>query len=398
MWNAPERGRYDVVIAGGAMMGSSTAWWLSELDPGLSVLVLDRDPSFEFASTTHSNSCMRQQFSGELNIRISQFAAAFVQDLPERIGADWAPKLKVRDFGYLYLAADEGFADVLRANAEVQHACGVPTELLGPDEIAARYPFYEVSDIVLGSINTRDEGYWDGQAVLDAWRRSARGRGAEFARGEVAGIETAAGRVMAVTLADGARIACGAFVNATGPRCAAVAAMVGADLPVAPRKRWSWVFRAEAPLDRPLPLTIDPSGVHVRENGGGTYQAGGHPAEDLDAAPDDFAPGDGFFEEHVWPVLAARVPAFERIRVTHEWVGHYAYNRFDRNAVIGPHPDLPNFLFLNGFSGHGLQQSPAMGRGTAEWIVSGGYRTLDLSPFHYDRIPEGRPIVEQAVI
>ena len=398
MWDAPESGRYDVVIAGGAMMGSSTAWWLSELDPSLSVLVLERDPSFEFASTTHTNSCMRQQFSGELNIRISQFAAAFVQDLPGALGADWAPRLKVQNFGYLYLAADKGFADVLRANAAVQRACGVPTELLGPDEIAARYPFYDVSDIVLGSINTRDEGYWDGQAVLDAWRRSARGRGVEFARGAVAGIETAGGRVTGVTLEDGARIACGTFVNATGPRCAALAAMVGADLPVAPRKRWSWVFRAEAPLDRPLPLTIDPSGVHVRELGGGTYQAGGHPAVDPDVDPDDFAPLDGFFEDEVWPVLAARIPAFERIRVTHEWVGHYAYNRFDHNAVTGPHPDLRNFLFLNGFSGHGLQQSPAMGRGTAEWIVHGGYRSLDLSPFHYDRILEDRPIVERAVI
>ena len=398
MWDAPTGDRYDVVIVGGAMMGSSVAWWLSELDPALSVLVLERDPSFETASTTHTNSCMRQQFSGALNIRISQFAAAFVQDLPGFIGADWAPRLKVQAFGYLYLASDEARAEALRADAAVQRACGAETELLGAAEIAARYPFLEVGDIVLGSINRKDEGYWDGQAVLDAWRRSARGRGVEFARGAVTGVEVSGGRVRGVVLDDGGRIGCGTLVNAAGPRAAAVARMIGADLPVAPRKRWSWVFRSETPLDRELPLTIDPSGVHVREHGGGTYLAGGHPEDDPDVAPDDFAPVDGFFEDHVWPVLAHRVPAFERIRVTHEWIGHYAYNALDRNAVTGPHPEVPNFLFLNGFSGHGLQQSPAMGRGTAEWIVHGGYRTLDLSPFHYDRILAGAPIVERAVI
>ncbi|PRY94612.1 glycine/D-amino acid oxidase-like deaminating enzyme [Hasllibacter halocynthiae] len=398
MWDAPEGDRYDVVIAGGAMMGSSTAWWLSELAPELSVLVLDRDPSFEFASTTRTNSCMRQQFSSELNVRLSRFAAEFVQDLPRFLREDWAPRLRVQSFGYLYLAADEGSAEMLRANAEVQRRCGAATELLTPGQIAERYPFYELDDVALGSINLVNEGCWDGQAVLDAWRRSARGRGAEFARGVVTGIETAGGRVTAALLEDGTRIACGTLVNAVGPRAAALARMVGTELPVAPRKRWTWVFHAETPLDRPLPLTVDPSGVHVRELGGGTYQAGGHPEDDPDVDPDDFAPRDGLFEDHVWPALARRIPLFERIRVTHEWIGHYAYNRFDRNAVAGPHPDVPNFLFLNGFSGHGLQHAPAMGRGTAEWIAHGGYRTLDLSPFHYDRIPEGRPIVERAVI
>ena len=397
--DGPSRAAYDVVIVGGGIMGSSAAWWLTQMAPAMRVLVIERDPTYASAATTHTNSCMRQQFSTELNVRISQFAAEFVTSLRERMGGDErVPELSIRNFGYMYLAADEGFADVLRANAAVQRAAGAETVLMTPEEIAAAYPFYALDGIVLGSINRKDEGYWDGAAVFDAWRRSGRERGVEVVRAEVAGVVRGAAGVEAVVLADGSRVACGQVVDAAGPRAARIAAMAGVELPVEPRKRMSWVFRAERPLDRDLPLTIDPTGVHVRENGGGTYQAGGHAAHDPAVEPDDFEIDPDLWQDHVWPVIAARIPAFEAVRVEAEWAGHYDWNPFDHNAILGSHPDVPNLHFLCGFSGHGLQQSPAMGRGTAERLVHGVYRTLDLTPFHYDRILAGAPIPERAVI
>ncbi|MEO0745770.1 MAG: FAD-binding oxidoreductase, partial [Pseudomonadota bacterium] len=287
---------------------------------------------------------------------------------------------------------------VLRANIAVQHAAGAATQLMSADEIKAAYPFYNVDDIVLGSINTVDEGYWDGSTVFEWWRRQARERGVEYVQNEVVSIQRSGGRVTSVTLASGAVINCGQLVNASGPRAAHTAAMAGIEVPVEPRKRYSWVFSAEQPLDRDLPLTIDPSGVHVRENGGGTYQAGGHADVDPAVDYDDFTMDHGLWEAHVWPVLATRIPQFEAIKVTAEWAGHYAMNTLDHNAILGPHPEVENFIFLNGFSGHGLQQSPAMGRGTAEWLTYGSYRSLDLTPFHFDRILAGTPIVERAVI
>ena len=205
-------------------------------------------------------------------------------------------------------------------------------------------------------------------------------------------------RIESVTLASGEVIACGQIVNASGPRAAQTAALAGIDLPVEPRKRYTWVFKAERPLDRDLPLTIDPSGVHMRENGGGTYMCGGHADIDPAAAYDDFAMDHGLWESHIWPAVATRIPQFEAVKVLREWTGHYAYNVLDQNAITGPHPEVGNFIFLNGFSGHGLQQSPAMGRGTAEWLTYGEYRTLNLGDFHYARIIANAPIRERAII
>ncbi len=396
----PTKSSYDVVIIGGAMMGSSTAWFLTaNPDFDGSVLVIERDPSYEWCSTAHTNSCIRQQFSNELNVRISQFAADFIKNLRSYMGGDVrVPEMGIQSYGYMYLADNDGFAGVLRENQAVQIAAGAETRLMTPDEIAAEYPFYALDDIVLGSINKKDEGYWDGGTVFEWFRRSARERGIEYIDGEVVGINREGNKITSVTLASGDVIACGQMVNASGPRGALTAAMAGIELPVEPRKRFTWIFTAEQPLDQELPLTIDPSGVHMRQDGPKSYLAGCPADPDPAVDPTDFAMDHNRWMDHVWPVIATRIPQFEAIRVVSEWAGHYAYNTLDQNAVIGPHPEIGNFLFLNGFSGHGLQQSPAMGRATAEWLTYGAYRSLDLSPYHFDRVLRGEPLVEKAVI
>lgn len=398
----PKKNAYDVVIVGGAIMGASTAWFLSDsADFDGTVLVIERDTSYEACSTSHSSSCMRQQFSTELNVRISQFAADFVKNLRRYMGGDErVPELSIRSFGYMYLADNDAFAKVLRESLSVQQDAGAATQLMTPDQIKEAYPFYNVDDVVLGSINLVDEGYWDGSAVFDWWRRSSRDRGVEYLENEVVAINRNAADTLveSVTLKSGDVIACGQLVNASGPRAALTARMAGIEVPVEPRKRFTWVFKADKPLDRDLPLTVDPSGVHVRENGGGTYQCGGHTDLDLAADYDDYLMDFSLWENHVWPILAARIPQFEAVKVQSEWAGHYAMNTFDRNAIMGPHTELGNFIFLNGFSGHGLQQSPAMGRGTAEWLTYGEYRALDLSPFNFERILANRPIIEKAII
>lgn len=397
--SAPDHDSYDVVIIGGAIMGSSTAWWLTRLGFSGRVLVVERDPTYEKAATTLSFSCIRQQFSTELNIRISQFGADFVQSLRAQMGGDdRVPALKIQNFGYLYLADDAGFADALRANQKVQAAAGAGTRLLAPDQIAAEFPFMMVDDLVLGSLNTRDEGYFDGSTVFDWFRRKACAAGVDYVADEVVGLDVSGSQVTGVRLKSGRTVGCGTVVNAAGTRGAKVAAMAGIVLPIEPRKRFNWVIQAARPLDRPLPLVIDPTGVFAREVGGGIYMAGGHADVDPAVDHDDFVMDQDLWLDKIWPALATRIPAFEAVKVISEWAGQYDYNTLDQNAITGPHPEIGNFLFLNGFSGHGLQQSPAMGRATAELILHGAYRTLDMTDFHYQRIAEGRALVEGAII
>ena len=402
MAQLPQHKNYDVVIIGGAMMGSSTAWFLSNMSGFQGkVLVVEMDRTYANSSTAHTNSCMRQQFSNELNVKISQYAADFVKNMRSYMGDDpRVPELTIQNYGYMYLSDNDELTATLRENQKVQIAAGAETELLGTDEIQARYPFYQLDDIQLGSINLKDEGYWDGGSVFDWWRRGAADNGVEYISNRVVGMDVSGGRVQSVTLETGEVIGCGQVVNTSGPRAALTAKMAGISLPVEPRKRFTWIFSAEKPLDRDLPLTIDPSGVHMRQDGPTTYLAGGPPADEDDIAvdPDDFTMDHGRWENHVWPIIATRIPQFEAIKVVTEWAGHYAYNTLDQNAVLGPHPEITNFVFLNGFSGHGLQQSPAMGRAIAEWIAYGEYRSLDMAPFGFERVLEGRKFVEKAVI
>ena len=401
-YQKPKRENYDVVIVGGAIMGSSTAWFLTENpDFNGSVLVVERDPSYAMCSTSHTNSCIRQQFSNELNIRISQFTADFIKNLRQYMGDDErVPELKIQNYGYLYLADNEHFAEILRSNQKIQLAAGAGTRLLTPEQIKQEYPFYQTDDLVLGSINTVDEGYWDGNTVFDWFRKSARERGTEYLANEVISMtrNPAGDRIESLTLATGEVVGCGQIVNASGPRAVRTSRMAGIEIPVEPRKRYTYIFSAEQPLDHELPLTIDPSGVHFRQDGKTTYLAGGHSHIDPAVDYDDFEFDHSLWQEHIWPHIAMRIPQFEAIKVINEWVGHYAYNVLDHNAILGPHTEVSNFLFQNGFSGHGLQQSPAMGRATAEWLTYGEYRSLDMSPFGYDRIAENRAFVEKAVI
>jgi glycine/D-amino acid oxidase-like deaminating enzyme len=392
-----EGGRhFDVAIVGGAALGAAVAYFLKAVEQfGGSVAVIERDTSFRTAATTLSAAGIRQQFSTPENIRLSRFGLDFLCGMTARFGAEADPGFV--GGGYLILASTDG-GEVLAENHRTQRAEGADVALLDRAALATRFSWLSTEDIAAGSLGLSGEGWFDNATFLRALRTGAREAGAEMVGGEVVVIDTRAGAVESVRLADGRRLGCDVLVNAAGPSAGRIAALAGRILPVEPRKRT--VFVIDCP-DAPsgLPLIADPSGIWIRPEGR-QFITGYSPPADRDgpAEPDDFEPDHDVFEQELWPALAQRIPAFERLKVTGAWAGHYDYNSFDQNAVIGRDPELANLIYANGFSGHGLQHAAGVGRAVAELIAHGGYRSLDLSVFGYERIRRGQPVVEKEVI
>ena len=371
----------DVAIIGAGIVGASVAYWLKRLDPSVAVVLIERDRTFQLASSSLSASSIRQQFSQPLNIRMSQFGLAFLREMG----------IALEEKGYLYLGA----AAPLRALNETQRAHGADAVLLNPEEITERFPWLSVAGVEMGSLGISGEGWFDGPALHARVLKEARALGARLIDGEAVGFERGpAGRVHAITLADGARIACAHAVNAAGPWARALAAVAGVSLPVHARRRTVFVLSCPEEL-ADCPLVIDPSGFWFRPEGR-FFIAGTTPSPDEDDLPLD--PNHAEFDEALWSRMAHRVPAFAALRVERAWAGYYEMNLFDANAIVGAHPSAPNLWFASGFSGHGMQQAPAAGRGVAELILRGGFETLDLTPFGFQRLLDGRPMPESMII
>ncbi|HET7883217.1 MAG TPA: FAD-binding oxidoreductase [Acetobacteraceae bacterium] len=372
------------VIVGGGIVGSCTAFFLAGHGE---VVVLEKDPTYQFASTTLSTAAIRTQFSLPLNVRMSLFGASFLEARAERAG--------LMRRAYLVLATEQGEA-TLRANRSMQLAEGAEVALFDPVQLATRFPWLNTDGVACATLGLRHEGWFDAYGLLRSVRADAIERGARYLHDEVTAIEAEGGRAIAVRTTKGERIVADHIVIAAGPASGRMAALVGIHLPIEPRKRTVFVIRA--PLDGAgMPLVFDTSGMWIRPEGDG-FLCGISPPADVDHHPgDDFNPDLHLLDDPLWPLLAQRIPALEQLRVQRAWAGHYDMCLLDHNAVIGPVPEIPNLIVASGFSGHGVQHGPATGRAVAELIRDGGYRSLDLSPFGYERIRDNRPMPETVV-
>lgn len=386
--------RSSVVIVGGGVMGAATACFLAR-DHGVAVTVLERDPHHARASSALSASSIRQQFSQPANIALSQWSLDFLRRADSELAVEGeAPALGLVEPGYLYLAADDDAAAVLRRNHAVQTAAGADIRLLGPAALSERFPWLAVHDLALGAWGARGEGWFDGPALHQAFRRKARACGAVFVAADAVGFDTAGDRVTAVRCADGTRHVADAVVLAAGAWSAPLAAALGLQIPVAPKKRDVFVIDSPAPLPG-CPLVIDPSGVWFRPEGRG-FLCGAPPRDGDPDEPPLEAIDHGLFDDVIWPALAARVPAFEALRVRSAWAGYYEMNAFDHNGLAGRIPGWANACTACGFSGHGMQQAPAVGHALAALLAGGDPGAIAaLDP---GRIAAGRPLREANVI
>lgn len=386
-----------VVIVGGGVIGSSIAYFLRASDPTIAVTVIERDPSYARSSSALSAASIRQQFSTPLSIQMSLYGIDFLRNIGERLEVEGhKPCIDLHEGGYLFLATSSGEA-TLRENHALQTSLGADIALLAPDALKEKFPWLNVDDIAAGAYGLSGEGWFDGYGLVQALRKKAQALGARYVASEVTGLELDGRKVTHVLASNGERYACDTLVNAAGAWARRLADMMGIDIPVYARRRSIFNVSSPARLAN-SPLLIDPTGVYFRPEGK-TYITGTSPSEAND--PDDLPLDEvdhTLFDEVIWPTLAHRVPEFEALRVEHCWSGYYEYNVFDQNAIIGYHPEIDNCVFANGYSGHGLQQGPATGRGVSELIIDGKYTTLDLSSLSWGRVLENHPIVEKNVV
>lgn len=382
----------DVVIIGGAVIGSSIAYFLRREGFKGRVAVIEKDPGYQWCATGRSVASIRQQFSTPENVRLSQFGAGFFRSIKTEFGPD--ADIAFRERGYMVMATSGGRA-TLAANVALQRSLGADIEFLEPADIIRLFPWLSVDDLGAAGWGRSGEGWIDPSSLLDLFRRGAIARGVDFVAAEATGIEMHKGRIERVRLGNGSTIATGTVVCAAGWHSAKVAALLGLSLPVAPKKRFVFVVDCKTPLAG-AGLMIDPSGVYFRPEGR-FFLAGSAPPEEEDPDAEDFDIDHSFFDTRIWPILAARVPAMEALKVQNAWCCHYDVNTLDHNAILGCHPELPSFVMACGFSGHGLQQSPGVGRAIAELLTHGQYRTIDLARFGFARIVENRPLRESNV-
>jgi FAD-dependent oxidoreductase domain-containing protein 1 len=383
----------EATLIGGGVMGAATACFLAR-DHGARVTVVERDPSYARASSSLSLSSIRQQFSQPVNIALSRWSLAFLRRVADELAvADDRPALGLVEPGYLYLATAAGEATLRELHA-LQRAEGVDVALLSPAELAARFPWLAAGDLASGSLGLSGEGWFDGPALHRAFRRKAIACGARFVTADAIGFDTTGHRVSAVRCADGRRIGGDAFAITAGAWSAPLGDALGVALPVHAKKRDVFVLETPAALPG-CPLVIDPSGFWFRTEGA-LILAGGPPrGDDVDDAPLDRI-DHGLFDEMLWPTLAARVPALEALRVRSAWAGYYEMNAFDHNGLAGRLPGYENAFTACGFSGHGMQQSPAVGHSMARLIAGLDAPLIDaLTP---QRLLDSKPLLEANVI
>ena len=389
----------DVVIAGGAVTGSSIAYQLALQSQGrLKILVVEPDPTYQFSASALSAGSIRQQFSTSINIDISLYGISFLRDIGNHLAVEGSvPDVGLHEGGYLYLATHGGAKLLGEINA-IQNSRGANITLYDQQGLLQQFPWLNAGDLAAGSWGRTGEGWFDGYGLCQAFKRKALSLGVKYRQARVVGVSQVAGTITKVQFDHGDPVGCGYLVNCAGASGArTLAEKMGFPIPVYAKKRCVFPFSCQQEIQN-FPLLIDTSGVWTRPEGK-DFIAGYSPA-DLDTADHskDFEVDWPLFEEVIWPALAARVPAFEAIRPGRAWAGHYDMCLLDHNALVGLLPGVTNGVIAAGFSGHGLQQSPAIGRGIAELIIHGAYTSLNLSQLGCERLVAGKPMLERNVI
>lgn len=386
---------FDVIIIGGGVMGSSIAFHLVNDGFRGRIAVFEKDPSYERASTVLSVGGIRRQFSTEVNIRICQYSLSFYKEFGKRMEVKGErPEIDFKPRGYLFLGNEKNWP-LLVKHQDFQRSLGVETQLLNIDETLRIIPDLNTEDLV-GSSFSPGDGYMDPHSVLQGFVKKAKHLGVQYVHEEVAEILKKGDHIEGVKTRDGANYFSSVIVNAAGPYAGEVGRMVGIEIPVVPVRRMVYLFKPPRLFEYNLPLTIDPSGVYFLHETGRQILTGKSRLEEPPGV--NFTWERSYFNEVIWPLLAYRLPLFNELRLMSGWAGLYEVNQWDSNGIIGKHPEISGLFMAVGFSGHGFQQAPAVGKAMSELIRLGRYETIDVSPLCYERGRTGKLVIEEEVV
>jgi FAD-dependent oxidoreductase domain-containing protein 1 len=421
----------DILIIGGGIVGTSIAYMCKNtIRECASIMVIEKDPTYSKASTTLSVGGIRQQFSLKENIQMSMFTSNFLRNAKYdlRIPTGDPPDFGFNLQGYLILASHQG-AETLLQNHETQVEQGAYVDLLNRHQLAERFPWMNTEDIVLGAHGVQNEGWFDPWSLLIAMKGKAEWLGAKFLNAEFLDFnpkrqflssgmlddtgdpnELCGQAIFRLPSGEERQIKFCQCVIAAGAESGEITKKLGIGtptakgirsipLPVERRKRYVYVFHCPDGPELDFPFLCDPSGVYCRREGlGGNYICGKCPSFEDEPDTANLDVDYNFFEEQIWPVLAHRVKAFERLKIVGAWAGYYDYNYFDQNAVIGKHPYYDNIFWATGFSGHGIQMGPAVGKAFTETITHSYYKTIDLQRLGWERILAKSPLKETNIL
>ena len=377
-----------IVIIGGGIMGSAIAYNLARAGVVAEVTVVEPDPTYEFAATPRAVGGVRLQHAIPENVQMSLYGDEVYSAFDQHVTGgkvDFDPAF--HRLGYLFLVQGRDAIASLEANVRMQQGLGVDVDVLDAAELRRRFPSFSFDGVEAGALSPAD-GQIDPNAALMGYRRAAEGLGIVYLKDRVVGLDVDGGKVVAARLESGNSLPVDIAVNTANCWAADVCAMIGMTVPIEPMRRQQFHFLTQDAVE-PFPAMRHLGGLSVRRHAG-VYLCG---HTNFNEAPGfNWELQHEVFDESLWPQLAEQCTAFETIKPRGGWVGHYDMNRLDGNPVIDWYDKVPNFLLCAGFSGHGLQHAPAVGRAVKEMILDGGFRTLDLSRFSWRRIVDGTPI------
>ncbi len=381
----------DILIVGGGVMGCAIAYYLLKANESIKITIIERDSTYNRASTTLSEGNIRVQFNIKENIEMSLYGLQVLANFAEEMATeDHVPDIAFRQQGNLFII-DATSEELAREGLKLQKSLGCQVEWLEPEQVKAVYPPYNLVDCVGATFGPTD-GSMSPLDVLLGYRHKVIALGAAVIEAEVSHLLKNGDQMSGVALTSGEVLSADIVVNTAGAWAPKLAQTVDVTLPIKATKRQVYAIETPLHFDHILPALLLPSGQYCFHEAGGHFTAGGSRSDDP-ITYDDFSWSKTRFEEHLWAGFVKYLPDFDRLKVTQGWAGLYAVNTFDGNAILGEWPELKGLFLANGFSGHGFQQSHAVGRYLAELIL-GQPPTLDLSIFSPQRILDNKPVFE----